>query len=148
MKSSARKLTLLLVCYSTIILTSCSNNYTQRRIDKNPEMYSNLSKDDQQRVNSKQIARGMSKDAVYLTFGAPSNSTKGSKGGTTYERWYYSRLIPNYIGGYYPGYGSYGPAGYYGYGAGFSAFPEYSRELEAIVEFRKGAVYGWEDARR
>lgn len=110
-------------------------------------MYTRLSEQDKQRVDSKQISQGMSKEAVYLAFGSPTRSANGEIGGSNYERWYYTRLTPDYVGGYYPGYGSYGPRGYYGYGAGFSAFPDYTQELEAIVEFRNKKVYGWEDAR-
>jgi outer membrane protein assembly factor BamE (lipoprotein component of BamABCDE complex) len=147
MKLSKRLLTLSLLGFTSLFLVSCATNATQRRIDKNPEMYTNLSADDKNLVNAKKIDRGMSKEAVYLAFGEPSRSSKGSKGGANYERWYYTRLSPNYTGGYYPGYGYYGPRGYYGYGAAFSAFPDYTEELRAIVEFRNNKVYGWEDAR-
>lgn len=147
MTSKKRFLTFFLLGLSSLFLASCATNTTQRRIDKNPEMYTSLSEQDQQRVNSKKIEQGMSKEAVYLTFGGPSRSTKGEKGGTLYERWYYTRLTPNHVGGYYPGYGRYGPGGYYGYNRGFSAFPDYTQELEAIVEFRNNKVYGWEDVR-
>ncbi|MFC5049627.1 hypothetical protein ACFPK9_03205 [Rubritalea spongiae] len=147
MKNKQAILTFLLLGIPCLFLSSCATDAIQRRIDKNPEMYSRLNADDKQRVNSKKIAQGMSKEAVFLAFGGPSRSAKGLKNGKHYERWYYTRLTPDYVGGYYPGYGRYGPRGYYGYGAGFSAFPDYTRELEAIVEFRNNKVYGWEDVR-
>lgn len=147
MNITKRLLTFSLLSFSSLLLASCAIDGTQGRIEKNPTMYSGLSEADKQRVNSKKIAQGMSKDAVYLAFGAPSRSSKGAKGRSNYERWYYTSLTPNYVGGYYPGYGHYGPRGYYGYGSGFSAFPDYTEELEAIVEFRNNKVYGWEDAR-
>ncbi|MDB6139065.1 MAG: hypothetical protein JWO94_2137 [Verrucomicrobiaceae bacterium] len=98
------------------LLTSCVNPI-ERRVSFYPGMYSELSEADKQAVNSGPVREGMSKDGVYLAWGAPSHAQVGKREGKTYERWIYLDYQPVFTGGYGVGVGGgyWGrPGGYYG----------------------------------
>lgn len=100
---------------SAIVLASCST--PENRISEHPDIYQSLSSRDQGLVSSGQIRTGMSKNAVWLSWGSPEQKTEGAMRGRATETWVYvwTRSAP-YGSAYYPGYG-YG--GGYGYGPGF-----------------------------
>ncbi|WP_377178913.1 hypothetical protein [Rubritalea tangerina] len=125
-------------------MVSCTPNTPQTRIANNPDLYQQLTPNHQSLVQRGQISKGMNKKAVYLAWGDPSRSSKGSENGKLFEKWYYIRYTPYYTGGLYGGYG-YGGRGYYG--TSISRTTNYNSELEAEVKFHKGIVTSWENAR-
>jgi hypothetical protein len=103
---------------SAIILTSCST--TESRISEHPEIFQNLSPNDQALVSRGQIRAGMSENAVWLAWGSPEQKAVGNMRGRPTETWIYVNYTTSPYGYGYPfGYGyPYGPYRY-GYGYGF-----------------------------
>jgi len=137
-----RTLIISLTLVGAFTLSNCATNPRQKRITKNQDIFTQLTRDQQVLVQQGQIKEGMDKKTVYLAWGEPSRSSKGADNGTSFEKWYYYHYSPTYSGGFY---GGYGHRGYYGTSLARSS--DYSSELEAKVEFRKGIVYNWENAR-
>lgn len=147
----------LIVAFS---LVSCAPSTPQARIQQHPQKFEALSTKHRSLVQQGLITRGMNPDAVYLAWGSPARSFKGSKKGKDTERWDYAGSRPVYgtsfyggygLGyGYGPGvYGPYSPYGRYGdpafaYGIG----PEvaYVPYRLASVWFISGKVDSWERA--
>lgn len=137
-----------------VLLASCVPSTPQTRIQQNPQKFAALGPKNQTLVQQGQLARGMSPDAVYLAWGAPSANFQGSRDGKTTERWDYAgtRPVPvtNFYGSYGYGYGRYGPYGRGGYsGIGFGLGPEiaYIPYRVASVWFVNQRVDSWERAR-
>jgi hypothetical protein len=105
---------------SAIILTSCST--TESRISEHPEIFQNLSPNDQALVSRGQIRTGMSENAVWLAWGSPDQKAVGAMRGRSTETWIYVQYT-SYPYGHGYGYGyPYGPYRYgYGYGYGFGS---------------------------
>jgi len=139
-----RILTISLALVGALTLSNCATNPRQKRISKNQDIFTQLTQDQQGLVQQGQIKKGMDKKAVYLAWGDPSRSSKGANNGTNFEKWYYYSHTLSYSGGLYGGYG-YGSRGYYG--TSITRASDYNSELEASVEFRKGRVHNWENAR-
>ena len=137
-----RTLAIGLLIIGFISLSNCASDSRQKRIAKNPEIFGQLSQDHQSLVQQGQISQGMNKKAVYLAWGDPSRSSKGAAAGAQFEKWYYYIYSPSYSGGLY---GDYGPRGFYG--PAITRTSDYKSELQAQVEFRKGHVTDWENAR-
>jgi hypothetical protein len=99
---------------SAIILTGCST--TESRISEHPEIFNRLSPRDQELVKQGQIRVGMTKDAVWLAWGAPDQKAVGAMRGRQTETWIYMNTTsyPYAYPSHYPYYG--GPYGGYGYG--------------------------------
>jgi hypothetical protein len=85
------------IAASVLVLTSCST--PQTRISDHPDLYRNLSQRDQALVSDGQIRIGMSRPAVWLTWGSPDQKIVGNMGGGTTETWVYT-YYANYP--YYP----------------------------------------------
>jgi hypothetical protein len=102
------------VSASAIILTSCST--TESRISEHPEIFQNLSPNDQALVSQGQIRAGMSENAVWLAWGSPEQKAVGNMRGRPTETWIYVNYTTSPYGYGYP----YGPYRY-GYGYGFGA---------------------------
>jgi hypothetical protein len=104
----------------TLFVGGCST--PQSRISDHPDLYNGLPARQQQLVTQGQIAPGMSKNAVWLAWGAPEQKVNGYARGTATETWIYytTTTYPGYGYGYPYGYGrfGYGPYGY-GFGPGF-----------------------------
>ncbi|HEX8280300.1 MAG TPA: hypothetical protein VF551_02895 [Chthoniobacterales bacterium] len=96
----------------TFALTGCST--TQSRIAERPEVYNRMSSSDQALVTNGRIREGMSRDAVYIAWGAPNESAPGRNRGSSVETWIYYATTS---GDYYPGPFYYGYP--FGYGVGF-----------------------------
>ena len=139
---SDRLLTISLTLVGAFTLSNCATNTRQNRIAKNQDIFTQLTRDHQVLVQQGQIKKGMDKKAVYLAWGDPSRSSKGSDNGTSFEKWYYYLYSPTYSGSFYGGYGHRGH-----YGTSIARSNDYISELESKVEFRKGRVYKWENAR-
>jgi len=139
-----------------LVLVSCVPSTPQTRIQQSPQKFSALGEKQQALVQQGQISRGMSRDAVYLAWGASSGIFQGSNNGKPTERWDYAGSRPVYVTnffggygyggyGYRGGYGAYGPYGYSGFGIGPEiAFIPYR---VASVWFVNGRVDSWERAR-
>ncbi len=85
----------LILCTTALLLASCAAPIA-RRIEKNPEIYNRLSESQKTLVQHGQIEEGMSKDAVWLSWGAPFRISNGSKLGKIYEQWSYAGYEPVY----------------------------------------------------
>ncbi len=136
-----------------LLAVSCAPVTPQARIDRNPRIFESLPERHKPLVARGEIARGMSKDAVWLAWGAPSQRFEGFTDGRRTDRWDYDAHRPvhhtTYYGtfGYGYGLGRYGRYGYpYGaYGIG----PEvtYIPYRRASVWFAGDSVEGWERLR-
>lgn len=118
---------------------------------KNPEMVGKLSVKERGFVERGQLTRGMSKDGVYLAWGAPEQRFEGYAEGGMTERWDYTTTktvsAPQFSLGF--GFGSYGRyrRGYSG--LGFSTGPDFATVPvhAASVWFTDGRVKSWERVR-
>ena len=70
-----------------IVFTSCST--PQTRISDHPDLYQSLSQRDQALVSQGQIRIGMSRTAVWLSWGSPDRKIVGNMGGGPTETWIY-----------------------------------------------------------
>jgi hypothetical protein len=105
---------LLAIAAAALAITSCET--TADRISKHPEIYQSLSPSDQALVSRGQIRPGMSKNAVWLAWGAPERKITGNMRGQPTETWIYI----TYRTPAYPYYGPYGPWAYpFGGGVAF-----------------------------
>ena len=87
----------------------------ESRISDHRDLYDSLPARQQQLVAQGQIAGGMSRNAVWLAWGAPEQRVNGYARGNTTENWvYYTTTTYPYGYGYGYGYGGfgYGPWGY------------------------------------
>ncbi len=131
-----------------LLLASCVPSTPQARIQQNPQKFSALGPKHQALVQQGRIERGMTPDAVYLAWGAPSGTFQGSRQGKFTERWDYAGSRPVYVTNFYGayGYGGYGPYrryGYYGFGPEIAYVPQHI----ASVWFVNQRVDAWERAR-
>lgn len=141
---------------AAFLLVSCAAPI-QRRIEKNPQLYSALSSRHQMLVQDGKIEEGMSKEAVFLSWGKPDRVATGSKQGKPYERWSYAGYdaVHSTQIGFGVGYGGLGYGHYrgrYGYAYAdpfFYSAPsvDYIPFEAAKVEFLKGKVISWSVAR-
>ena len=100
-----------LVVLGALLLGGCET--TQDRIAQRPEAYNALSPRDRELVQRGQIREGMSRDAVYIAWGAPNQRGPGRHRGSSTESWIYFSTA---AGDYYP------PPFAYGYGFGYGGF--------------------------
>lgn len=107
---NVRSLVTWVIASALFVLVGCST--PQTRINERPEVYRSLSPTDQALVSQGQIREGMSRDAVYLAWGAPNQRGEGRNRGKAVESWIYFNTTTT---GYYGGYG-------YGYGLGFGGY--------------------------
>ncbi len=127
-------------------LSSCASP-VERRIAKNPEVFSKLSNEDKALVTASKIREGMGKSAVFLSWGPPARVAEGKRKGQSYERWTYLGYDAVYVRG--AGFGA-------GYGWGHGPFcdvydPYYHRAPiidyvpydAGFVEFVSDRVTGW-----
>lgn len=133
---------LLLAAGLSLLLANCTLSTPQARIEHNEALFSSLSLKDQRLVQRGEIAKGMSKQAVYLAFGDPHRVVKGHKGDRPFERWDYTRLRARYVHRYHGFFGR-GCRGH-GYGFGLSPSIQYVPYRSASVIFHDGSVSSWE----
>lgn len=146
-----------------MLVTSCaSNNTPQKRIERNPQQFMSLSPKDRELVTNGAIREGMNKEAVFLAWGLPSQTSVGRSGGREIEQWTYQsqrpvRVMTTGFGmgmGYGYGMGGYGPWGYgypgYGWGPTFGMGSDivYVPYTSGVVSFRNGRVSEWKAALR
>jgi hypothetical protein len=101
----------MLSSVTALFLVGCST--TESRISDHPEIFQSLSPREQQLVAAGQITPGMSRNAVWLAWGAPDQKTVGAMRGQATETWIYVHYTYAYpYGGYGYGY----PYRYGGFG--------------------------------
>ena len=83
-----RALTIALLALTC--LSSCASS-PQSRIEKNPELFTKLTVEEQARVQSGKVEPGFTPDMVYLSQGEPSEKRNESRGGSAVEVWVYRR---------------------------------------------------------
>ena len=83
-----------------------------------------MSPSDQALVTHGRIRVGMSRDAVYIAWGAPSQRGEGRYRRNSVETWIY---YDTSVGDYYPGAFAYGPYAGFGYGYGYGGGFGYAR---------------------
>jgi hypothetical protein len=132
-----------------LLFASCAPSTPQARIQQQPEKFQALSAKHQALVQQGRVDRGMSQDAVFLAWGAPSRTFQGSRNNQLSERWDYSGSRPVRIDTFHGSYGRFGgPCGSRGFGSvGWG--PEV-----AFIPYRIGSVWfiynqveAWERAR-
>ena len=135
------------LCLLLALGSACAPSTPQTRIDRNPELYQALAPAERERVAQGELRKGMSKEAAFLAWGAPSRKSTGEKDGTPRERWDYLDSAPVYHSNLYGGYrsGVYGPYGRYS-AFGFAAGPEvtYLPYRKATIWFIRDKVDSWE----
>ena len=96
------------------VVTGCTTVGT--RIQEKPQAFQSLSPGDQALVQQGKIREGMSKDAVYIAWGPPSQRAPGRNRGRTVETWIYDATAAGDYGGpFFYGY-------QHGYGVGFGFY--------------------------
>lgn len=149
---------LVWLVFPGLILAGCETlSYSEKRIRKNPAMYERLSERDQQLVLQGEVKEGMSRDAVFLSWGRPGMVQSGSREGTGKEIWTYFGSTPvqtSTIGFGTGGYPPYGPSPFYShygchptYGYGYGTSVDYIPHIERTVEFANDRVIAWERRR-
>lgn len=138
----------------SLLLSNCASFHSyETRIKKNPSIYQNLSAKDKELTAAGKIRQGMSKEAVFMSWGKPSERREASSSGTLKETWIYKRhqevVDYNYGVGFGYGYGrGYGRRGYSncGYYPSFYGGPSiaYVPYTVAKVVFVNGKVVSWE----
>jgi len=137
-----------------LVASSCVPITPQTRIQKHPALYAALSPNERNLVERGELAKGMSRDAVFLAWGAPAMSYEGYHQGKASMRWDYTGARAVYSERFYGvyGYGGYGGYGYHGhYAHPYSAYAYgFAPEL-AFVPYRRASVWfvnnrvdGWE----
>ncbi len=165
-----KKSFLFLLSATALLLSSCVSSSPQARIERNPQLYTQLSAKDRELVTQGTIREGMTRDAVFLAWGAPDQTTVGRKSGREIEQWTYLgqrpvRTMSMNVGFGY-GYGGRcgpwggGPWGWgggpWGWGGGpwgwggpgFGTDVMYVPYTAGTVGFRSGRVSEWQAARR
>src|SRR6187455_1078008 len=100
-------------------LTGCTT--VETRIAERPEAFRRLSPTDQTLVQQGRVRDGMSRDAVYIAWGPPSQRVPGRNRGRFVETWIYDATAAgDYLGPFYYGspYGYGLGYGYWGWGGG------------------------------
>lgn len=134
-----------------LVLSSCSSSTPTGRIEKNLQMYNELSVREQELVSQGQIAEGMSPGGVFLALGSPARKLEGSSEGTRTMRWDYTSLHPVYTNSFYGhfgnGFGRFGRRhGGFG-GFGFNPSIHYIPARSGTVWFENDRVRSWEQVR-
>lgn len=136
------KISLFLLSVLTLLLTSCATPL-ERRITRNPELYSKLSEPEKQSVQRGEIREGMSKDAVFFMWGKPDRVSNGTREGKNFERWSYTNYEPIYRPTIYGGVGLDGGCGFHDPYLFGGPVVDYVPTQGASVEFVNGKVSGF-----
>lgn len=130
----------ILACLAgALSLVACGSVSPAERIAQNPVLFQSLSPQQQALVRQGLLCEGMSREAVLLAWGSPSEApVLGQEGGRRYERWVYTSLRPVMMSGSgYRAWGCYGCCDAWGGTA-------YVPEERASVTFEDGRVTRWE----
>ena len=148
-----KKTALTFAAAMAVLLSSCVSNTPQTRIERNPQLFNALSANDRQLVSQGLIREGLTKDGVFIAWGAPDSTTVGRKDGREIEEWTYlgQRAVRtmNMNLGLGWGYGGCGPWGWGGgpwgwggpgWGPGWGSDIIYVPYTAGVVTFRSGRV--------
>lgn len=129
------------------VISSCTPSSPQTRIQNRPQDFQQLSDQHKELVRRGEIAKGMSKAAVALSWGSPTEHIEGFRNGKFSERWNYNgeRAVVqhNYHGGFFRGHGGpYSPYSYPRYRGGFG--PDFGPDV-TYIPYRKASVWFVED---
>lgn len=146
----------LLALLAVFTLSNCSSVNPAGRIEKNPQIYNDLSLEEQELVSQGQITEGMTPGGVFLALGSPDRRLEGSSEGKRTMRWDYTSLSPVYrssfFGSYGFGGGRFGRRGHGrrgGFGSfGFSPSVSYIPTRSSTVWFEDERVRSWERVHR
>jgi hypothetical protein len=135
---------------AVLLLSQCVAG-PQRRIERNPQLFNQLSARDRQLVTSGVIREGMNRDAVFLAWGRPDQVTVGTSRGKEIESWTYvgERPVRTYNMNMGFGFGGWGMGGCGPYGWGGGPFMGggpavmYVPYTAGVVEFTRGRVTRW-----
>jgi hypothetical protein len=106
----------LIVAAAALAFTLSGCTTVESRIAEHPAAFQSMSPSDQALVQQGRIREGMSQDAVYIAWGAPSQRAPGHNRGHQVETWiYYATTSGDYYGPFFYGYP-------YGYGAGYGLY--------------------------
>ncbi len=154
---------------AALLLSQCVSSSPQSRIERNPQLFSQLTAKDRQLVTSGVIREGMTRNAVFLAWGSPNRVSVGSNRGKELESWTYVGQQPvrtmnmnmgfGYGGFGYGGFGNggfgnggWGPGGFGGYGGfpyyGGGQSVTYIPYTAGMVEFSRGRVTRWQASQR
>ena len=86
-------LKIILFSASTLLLCNCTSTI-QSRIDGNPKMFAALTGTQKNAVSNGRILKGMTMDAVYLSWGRPDGIKESTINGKDVEKWRYSSHMP------------------------------------------------------
>lgn len=89
MKTFLRGIRLRLALAPLLLLAAGCASSVERRIERNPQLFQQLSAQDQQLVREQKLREGMSREAVFLALGRPDRVSTGRKNGKDFERWTY-----------------------------------------------------------
>jgi hypothetical protein len=139
------------LCLAAIVGLSSCTSAIESRITKNPQLYNKLKEHDRALVSRGEIREGMTKEAVFLSWGRADHVSVGRDSGRSVERWGYTGSHPVYTSNLSMGFGSgyYGGRGRLGYGyggmwdpywGGYGPSIAYVPYQAATVEFRNGRV--------
>ena len=136
---------------AVVLFSQCAVG-PQSRIERNPQMFNQLSSRERELVTSGVIREGMNRDAVFLAWGRPDQVSVGTSRGKEIESWTYlgERPVRSYnmnMGFGFGGWG-YGGCGPYGWGGGYPYMgggPSvmYVPYTAGVVEFTRGRVTHW-----
>ncbi len=138
-----------LLCLAAVMLLSSCASPSQYRARHFPEKFSALSPEEQADVRVGVVRQGMSRDAVFIAWGAPPRIIHSHHHGKDFERWIYPTVRTSYAG--YYGYGGVGYA-YYHHHRGFAFYDPvvypvpavaYVREHRYFVEFMDDRVVAY-----
>ena len=140
------KILTLLTLPIVLLFAACTSSTPQERILKNGAKFTNLPAKHQELAERGELARGMSADAVFLAWGAPSQRYQGLQGNIVTDRWDYFTSTPvvnNHFDMHYGIGRGWGRRGSY---SGFSFGPEiqYVPYRKATVLFKNSKVDSWE----
>lgn len=140
-----RSRTALLACMAALLLAACQTATPATRIEANPVMFRSLSAEQQLMVQQGRIAKGMTKDAVFLAWGKPASAPMvGEKDGKRFERWVYTVSRPVPVDGFGGGCWYGGPWCHHGWGPYGGMNVAYVPEDVASVTFEDERVTEWE----
>ncbi len=136
-----------------LALQQCAPPTPMERITRNSSLYMAQPKDHQRLIERGELARGMTREAVSLAWGNPSQTFEGTENGNLMERWSYLGRRNVYQDNFALGYGNawggpwgtpwcYGPGQFqnFGFGQQISQIPY----QKAFVIFKNNKVDSWE----
>ena len=132
---------------ASIIAGCATTGNPAKRIERHRPVFDSLPPDHQQLVAGGQIREGMSKDAVYLAWGRPNGTARGSRKGVPFETWTYTEMKPTFrghgLGWHYAGYYDY----YDPMGIDLMMATSYYDLPVARVQFLNNKVISWRNLR-